>query len=114
MPFKFTSLKPEVRVYAFDSMGVSLHSQLRWRILAKRCIEIEEDGLSWGAFVLDEKRLRNSETEILLSERKTIVKYMSPNIGAKEMEMAWPCTTLNSWWSRLDRNIGSSLYIYMR
>ena len=36
MPFKFTSLKPEVRVYAFDPMGVSLHSQLRWRTLAKR------------------------------------------------------------------------------
>lgn len=61
--------------------------------VAKRCIDIEEEGLAWGAFVPDEKRMRIVGTEIIFSERKTIFKYMVPCAGTREMEVVWPYLT---------------------
>ena len=57
--------------------------------IAKKCMELEEEGLSWGEFVPDAKRLRIAGCDNLLSERKTIFKYVVPQMGMKEIEVPW-------------------------
>lgn len=57
--------------------------------IAKRCMELEEEGLSWGEFVPDAKRLRIAGCDNLFSERKTIFKYVMPQMGMKEIEVPW-------------------------